>query len=178
MCYSFSFCEICQTYVLRLWFECKAFSSLLFSYSASASASVSGAHNWAGWGSRNPSRKGCLSLDRSSNNPSSNAASDYSGFNGNSDSQSRGGTDNQNNDETEDEKEDEDEKKQVSLIYPSERKWSVARGAEEQPHNLLPLQEAPTGKNNQSIKIHKPFSYPEVQQIKRDLGDKMIQKST
>ena len=76
------------------------------------------------------------------------------------------------------EKEDEDEKKQVSLIYPSERKWSVARGAEEQPHNLLPLQEAPTGKNNQSIKIHKPFSYPEVQQIKRDLGDKMIQKST
>ena len=39
----------------------------------------------------------------------------------------------------------------------------VARGAGEQPHNLLPLQEAPTGKNNQSIKIHKPFSYPEVQ---------------
>ena len=69
------------------------------------------------------------------------------------------------------EKEDEDEKKQVSLIYPLERMWSVARGAEEQPHNLLPLQEAPTGKNNQSIKIHKPFSYPEVQQIKRDLGD-------
>ena len=66
---------------------------------------------------------------------------------------------------------EENEKKQVSLIYPSERKWSVARGAEEQPHNLLPLQEAPTGKNNQSIKIHKPFSYPEVQQIKRDLGD-------
>ena len=47
----------------------------------------------------------------------------------------------------------------------------VARGAEEQPHNLLPLQEAPTGENNQPIKIHKPFSYPEVQQIKRDLGD-------
>ena len=69
------------------------------------------------------------------------------------------------------EKEDEDEKKQVSLIYPSERMWGVARGAEEQPHNLLPLQEAPTGKNNQSIKIHKPFSYPEVQRIKRDLGD-------
>ena len=39
----------------------------------------------------------------------------------------------------------------------------VARGAEEKLHNLLPLQEAPTGKNNQSIKIHKPFSYPEVQ---------------
>ena len=39
----------------------------------------------------------------------------------------------------------------------------VARGAEEKLHNWLPLQEAPTGKNNQSIKIHKPFSYPEVQ---------------
>ena len=47
----------------------------------------------------------------------------------------------------------------------------VARGAEEQPHNLLPLQETPTGENNQPIEIHKPFSYPEVQQIKRDLGD-------
>ena len=69
------------------------------------------------------------------------------------------------------EKEDEDEKKQVSLIYPWECMRRVARGAEEQPHNLLPLQEAPTGKNNQSIKIHKPFSYPEVQRIKRDLGD-------
>ena len=76
------------------------------------------------------------------------------------------------------EKEDEDEKKQVSLIYPWECMRRVARGAEEQPHNLLPLQEAPTGKNNQSIKIHKPFSYPEVQRIKRDLGDQRIQKST
>ena len=47
----------------------------------------------------------------------------------------------------------------------------VARGSEEQPHNFLSLQEAPTGKNKQSIKFHKPFSYPEVQQIKRDLGD-------
>ena len=74
-------------------------------------------------------------------------------------------------DETEDEKEDEDEKKQVSLIYPWECMQRVAIGAEEQPHNLMPLQGAPTGKNNQSTKIHKLFSYPEVQQIKRDLGD-------
>ena len=36
-------------------------------------------------GSRNPSRKGCLSLKRSSNNPSSNAALDYFGFYRNSD---------------------------------------------------------------------------------------------
>ena len=47
----------------------------------------------------------------------------------------------------------------------------VARGAEEQPHNLVPLQGVPTEKNNQSTKIHKSFSYPEVQQIKRDLGN-------
>ena len=47
----------------------------------------------------------------------------------------------------------------------------VDRGAEKQPHNLLPLQEDPTGRNNQSIKIHKLFSYPEVQKIKRDLED-------
>ena len=73
--------------------------------------------------------------------------------------------------ETKDEKEDEDEKKQLSLIYPWEHMQRVARGAEKQPHNLLPLQGAPTGKNNQSIKIHKSFSYPEVQQVKRDLGD-------
>ena len=65
--------------------------------------------------------------------------------------------------ETKDEKEDEDEKKQLSLIYPWEHMQRVARGAEKQPHNLLPLQGAPTGKNNQSIKIHKSFSYPEVQ---------------
>ena len=72
---------------------------------------------------------------------------------------------------TKDEKEDEDEKKQVSLIYPWEHMQRVARGAEKQPHNLLPLQEDPTGRNNQSIKIHKLFSYPEVQKIKRDLED-------
>ena len=47
----------------------------------------------------------------------------------------------------------------------------VVREAEEQPHKLLPLQEAPNGKNNPSIKFLKPFSYPEVQEIKRDLID-------
>ena len=45
----------------------------------------------------------------------------------------------------------------------------VVREIEEQPHKLLPLQEAPTGKNNPSIKISKPFSYPEVQLIKKEL---------
>ena len=47
-------------------------------------------------------------------------------------------------DETEDKKEDEYEEKQVSLIYPWEHMRRVAR--EEQLHNLLPLQEATTGK--------------------------------
>ena len=62
----------------------------------SAFASVFRAHSWARWRSRKPSGKGCLSLGRSSNNPSSNTASDCFGFSRNSDSQSRGGADNQN----------------------------------------------------------------------------------
>ena len=56
-------------------------------------------------------------------------------------------------DETKDKKEDEDETKQVSLIYPWEHMQRVARGAEE--HILRPLQEVPTGKNNQSIKTQR-----------------------
>ena len=42
---------------------------------------------------------------------------------------------------------------------------------EEQPHKLLPLHEAPTGRNNQSMRVNKPFSYQEIQRIKEDLGD-------
>ena len=41
-------------------------------------------------------QEGLLNWERSSNNPSSNAALDYIGFNGNSDSQIREGSDNQN----------------------------------------------------------------------------------
>ena len=46
-----------------------------------------------------------------------------------------------------------------------------ARETEEQPHKLLPLHEAPTRRNNQSMKVNKPFSYQEIQKIKEDLGD-------
>ena len=46
-----------------------------------------------------------------------------------------------------------------------------ARETEEQPHKLLPLHEAPTRRNNQSMKVNKPFSYQEIQIIKEDLGD-------
>ena len=45
------------------------------------------------------------------------------------------------------------------------------RETEEQPHKLLPLHEAPTRRNNQSMRVNKPFSYQEIQRIKEDLGD-------
>ena len=44
----------------------------------------------------------------------------------------------------------------------------AARETEEQPHKLLPLHEVPTGRNNQSMRVNKPFTY---QEIKDDLGD-------
>ena len=47
----------------------------------------------------------------------------------------------------------------------------AARETEEQPHKLLPLHEIPTGRNNQSMRVNKPFSYQEIQKIKEDLGD-------
>ena len=47
----------------------------------------------------------------------------------------------------------------------------AVRKAEEEPHKLLPLHETPTGKNNPSIRVNKPFSYQEIQRNKEDLGD-------
>ena len=41
----------------------------------------------------------------------------------------------------------------------------------EQPHKLLPLHETTTRRNNQSMRVNKPFSYQEIQRIKEDLGD-------
>ena len=63
-----------------------------------------------------------------------------------------------------------DKEKQVSPIYP----WDMCRAArepEEQQHKLLPLHEVPTGRNNQSLRVNKLFSYQEIQRIKEDLGD-------
>ena len=48
---------------------------------------------------------------------------------------------------------------------------TTAREAEEQPHKLLPLHEAPTRRNNQSMRVNMPFSYQEIQRTKEDLGD-------
>ena len=47
----------------------------------------------------------------------------------------------------------------------------AARETEQQPHKLLPLYETPTGRNNQSVRVNKPFSYQEIQRVKEDLGD-------
>ena len=64
-----------------------------------------------------------------------------------------------------------DKEKQVSPIYPWDHMCRAARETEEQPYKLLPLHEAPTGRNNQSMRVNKPFSYQEIQRIKEDLGD-------
>ena len=62
-------------------------------------------------------------------------------------------------------------KNQVPPIYPWDHMCRAAREAEKQPHKLLPLHEASTRRNNQSMRVNKPFSYQEVQRIKEDLGD-------
>ena len=66
---------------------------------------------------------------------------------------------------------DRDKERQVSPIYPWDHTHRAAREADEQPQKLLPLHEAPTGRNNQSVNVHKPFSYQETQRTKEDLGD-------
>ena len=47
----------------------------------------------------------------------------------------------------------------------------AAKETEEQPHKLLPLYETPTRRNNQSMRVNKPFSYQEIQKNKEYLGD-------
>ena len=63
--------------------------------------------------------------------------------------------------------------KQVSPIYPWDPMRRAARKNEEQPHKLLPLHEAPTRRNNQSIRVNKPFLNQEIRRIKKDLGDSL-----
>ena len=64
-----------------------------------------------------------------------------------------------------------DKEKQVSPICPWDHMCRAARKTEEQPHKLLPLHKSPTRRNNQSMRVNKPFSYQEIQRIKEDLGD-------
>ena len=65
---------------------------------------------------------------------------------------------------------DRDKERQVSPIYPWCHMHRAAREADEQPQKLLSLHEAPTGRNNQSTRVNKPFSYQEIQRIREDLG--------
>ena len=59
-------------------------------------------------------------------------------------------------DEMEDRKQ-RDKVKQVSPNYFWDHMCRAARETEEKPH--LPLHEAPTGRNYQSMRVNKPFSY-------------------
>ena len=52
-----------------------------------------------------------------------------------------------------------DKEKHVSPIYPWDHMSRTGRETEELPHKLLPLHEAPTMRNNQSLRVNKPFSY-------------------
>ena len=70
-----------------------------------------------------------------------------------------------------------DKEKQVSPIYPWDHIHRAARDTEEQPHKLSPLHEAPIRRNNQSMRVNKPFSYQEIQKIKEDLGDYLEEES-
>ena len=72
--------------------------------------------------------------------------------------------------ETEDRRQ-RDKEKQASPFYPWEHIQRAAREVEEQTHKLLPLHEATDKKNNQSMRVNKPFSYQEIQRIKEGLGD-------
>ena len=47
-----------------------------------------------------------------------------------------------------------DKEKQVSPIYLWDHMRRAARETEEQPHKLLPLHEASTGRNNQSMRVN------------------------
>ena len=64
-----------------------------------------------------------------------------------------------------------EKEKHVSPVYPWDHMHRTARETEKQPHKLLPLYKTPTGRNNQSMRVNKPFSYQEIQRIKEDLGD-------
>ena len=56
-----------------------------------------------------------------------------------------------------------DKEKQLCLICPWDHIHRAARETEEQPHKLLPLHEALSGRNNQSMRVNKPFYYQEIQ---------------
>ena len=60
-----------------------------------------------------------------------------------------------------------DKDKQVSPINPWDHMHRAARETEEQPHKLLPLHKAPTGRNNQSKRVNKPFLIKKYKESRR-----------
>ena len=60
-----------------------------------------------------------------------------------------------------------DKEKRVSLICSWDHMQRAAREAEEQLKKLLPFHEAPTRKNNQSMRVNKPFSYQKYRESRR-----------
>ena len=64
-----------------------------------------------------------------------------------------------------------DKEKKVSPNYLWYHMHRAAREAEEQPHKLLPLHEAPTGRNNQSMRVYNPFSYQEIKKKSRRIWE-------
>ena len=60
-----------------------------------------------------------------------------------------------------------EEEKQVSPIYPWDHMRRTARETEEQPHKLLLLYETPTGRNNQSVRVNKPFLIKKYKESRR-----------
>ena len=146
---------------------------------------ISRVSRWANWNPGHPSREGFLSLGRKSNwnlNCSS-LRSQNSSLNTTQTTlfsikiqtvEVREAQTAKTKDEIQDETEDRrqrDKEKQASPIYPWEHMQRAAREVEEQPHKLLPLHEATNKKNNQSMRVNKPFSYQEIQRIKEGLGD-------
>ena len=64
-----------------------------------------------------------------------------------------------------------DKEKQVSPIYPWDHKCRIDRETVEQSQKFIPLHEAPTRRNNQSMSVNRLFSYQEILWIKEHLGD-------
>ena len=69
-------------------------------------------------------------------------------------------------DEMEDRKQ-RDKENQVPPIYPWDHMCRAAREAEEQPHKLFPLHEAPTRRNNQSMRVNNPFLTKKYKESRR-----------
>ena len=71
-----------------------------------------------------------------------------------------------------------DKDKQVSPINPWDHMHRAARETEEQPHKLLPLHKAPTGRNNQSKRVNKPFLIKKYKESRRKMVEEQDGETT